>query len=119
MIIDIVKVLLPGVTAFCIGILLTPALTRFLYSHKMWKKKGGKKALDGSEALVFNTLHKEKEVNTPRMGGIIIWMSAGITALIAWILSQTISGEVLSKLDFISRNQTWIPLFTLLSGALI
>lgn len=119
MIIDIVKVLLPGVTAFCIGILITPTLTRFLYSHKMWKKKAGKQALDGSEALIFNQLHKDKEVNTPRMGGIIIWASAGITTLIIWILSQIIPSDILNKLDFISRNQTWIPLFTLLAGAII
>jgi len=118
-IIDIVKVLLPSVTAFCIGILITPAITNFLYTHKMWKKKAGKTALDGTEATVFNGLHKDKEINTPRLGGTIIWISAGLTALIAWTLSRTISGDVLSKLDFVSRNQTWIPLFTLLTGAVI
>ena len=119
MIIDIVKVFLPAVGAFIIGIAITPILTNFLYSHQMWKKKAGKIAMDGSEARVFNELHKDKEINTPRMGGIIIWASSAITIVGIWILAQIFSGEILSKLDFLSRNQTWIPLSTLIFGALV
>lgn len=84
----------------------------------MWKKKSGKTALDGNEATVFNALHKEKEINTPRLGGIVIWISATITALGIWLLARFFP-ELLGKLDFISRTQTWIPLFTLIAGALI
>jgi len=117
MIIDIVKVFLPAVGAFTIGILITPILTKFLYSHQMWKKKSGKTALDGTEAEVFNTLHKEKEVNTPRMGGVVIWFSSAAIIIGIWIISKIFPGDITSKLDFLSRNQTWIPLATLLLGA--
>lgn len=119
MIIDIVKVFLPSLVAFCLGVIITPSITNFLYERKMWKKKGGKKALDGTEAKVFNELHEVKEVGTPRMGGSVIWIAAGGTALLIWILSKVSSIDVLDRLDFISRNQTWIPLFTLLAGACI
>jgi len=118
MIIDIVKVFLPAVGAFVLGVLVTPILTNFLYSHKMWKKKAGKIALDGSEAKVFNELHKEKEVNTPRMGGIIIWFSAATITIGIWLISKFFPGETSIKLDFLSRSQTWIPLATLILGAL-
>jgi len=118
MIIDIVKVFLPAVGAFILGILITPILTNFLYSHKMWKKKSGKTALDGTEATVFNELHKEKEVNTPRMGGIIIWFSSAIIVVGIWILSILWPTEITIKLNFLSKNQTWIPLATLILGAL-
>lgn len=117
-IIDIVKVFLPSVIAFCIGVLITPSISRFLYAKKMWKKKAGKTALDGTDASVFNGLHKERETSTPRMGGMVIWIAASITALGFWLLARFFP-ELLGKLDFISRNQTWIPLFTLLIGALI
>lgn len=119
MIIDIVKVFLPAVCAFILGIIITPLLTNYLYKNKMWKKKAGKTALDGKEAEIFNSLHKEKEVGTPRMGGVIIWLSVSITAIGIWLLSKILPYEMLSKIDFVSRNQTWIPLTTLLLGSLI
>lgn len=118
MILDIVKVFVPAVGTFVLGVLLTPFLTNFLYSHQMWKKKSGKIALDGTEACVFNELHKEKEVNTPRMGGVIIWSSAFIVIVGIWIVSKIFPSNIISELDFLSRNQTWIPLGTLIFGAL-
>lgn len=118
MIIDIVKVFLPAVGAFVLGILITPILTNYLYSHKMWKKKAGKVALDGTEATVFNELHKEKEVNTPRMGGIVVWFSSAAIIIGIWAIAKLFPGDVLSKLDFLSRSQTWLPLATLILGAL-
>ncbi len=118
MIIDIVKVFLPAVGAFILGVLITPILTNYLYSHKMWKKKSGKLALDGTEAKVFNELHKEKDTNTPRMGGIIIWFSSTVIITGIWIFSKIFPGDMIGKLDFLSRNQTWIPLATLILGAL-
>ena len=101
------------------GILVTPILTNFLYSHKMWKKKSGKIALDGTEATIFNELHKEKEVNTPRMGGIIIWFSSSAVIVGIWLVSQFFPGNLTTKLDFLSRSQTWVPLGTLILGALV
>jgi phospho-N-acetylmuramoyl-pentapeptide-transferase len=117
MIIDIVKVFLPAVGAFILGVLVTPILTNFLYSHQMWKKKSGKVALDGTEAAVFNELHKEKEVNTPRMGGIIIWFSSAVIIIGIWLVAKFFPGDITSKLDFLSRSQTWVPLGTLILGA--
>lgn len=119
MIINIVKVFLPAIGSFILGILFTPVLTNFLYSHQMWKKKAGKMALDGGEAKIFNELHKEKEVNTPRMGGIIIWFSSATIIISIWVISKIFPGDIIGKLDFLSRNQTWIPLATLILGSLV
>lgn len=119
MIIDIVKVALPAIMSFCIGIIITPVVTDFLYKHRMWKKKAGKVDMSGGETPIFNSLHKEKEVGTPRLGGIIIWISAFITIAGLWIVSRTLPTETSMKLDFLSRNQTWIPLFALMFGAFV
>jgi phospho-N-acetylmuramoyl-pentapeptide-transferase len=119
MILDTIKIFVPSTLSFIVGIFLTPLLTRYLYKHKMWKKKSGKIDLDGNNTPIFNELHKEKEVGTPRMGGIIIWASAIVASLIIWLLARFFPGGSLSKLDFISRNQTWIPLCTLLFGSLV
>ncbi len=119
MIANVVKIIIPAVIAFVFGIAITPPVSNYLYSHKMWKKKAGKLALDGTEAAVFNELHKEKEINTPRMGGIVIWLSSFVTILSLLILGKVINLPIFDKLDLLSRNQTWIPFMTLMIGALI
>lgn len=115
MIIDLVKIFLPAIIAFIIGVGLTPILTNYLYKYRCWKKKSGKT----DDTPIFNSLHKEREVNTPRMGGIVIWASAALTILSIWFISQILPHEIAIKLDFLSRNQTWIPLSALILGALI
>src|SRR3989344_2649878 len=119
MIIDIVKVFLPAVLAFSVGIGITPIIADYLYKNQVWKKKAGKVALDGSEATIRNQLHKDKDIGTPMMGGVVIWISSSFVIVGIWILSKIFSGDAVAKLDFLSRNQTWVPLATLLLGALV
>ena len=116
---DIVKVVLPAVLSFIVGVGMTPTVSNYLYNHKMWKKKAGKVSLDGKPTPIFNELHKDREVYTPRMGGVIIWLSALITIIGVSFLSKFIPGQVSNKLTFLSRNQTWLPLFTLIAGSLV
>ncbi len=116
---NVVKVFAPSAIAFCIGMIITPFVTHFLYKNEMWKKKAGKMTIDGKETPIFNELHKTREVGTPKMGGIVIWASAVITTIGIWLIAEIFPGSLTSKLDFLSRNQTWIPLFTLLSGAFV
>jgi phospho-N-acetylmuramoyl-pentapeptide-transferase len=115
---DIVKVFFPAVLSFVIGISITPVISDYLYRNRMWKKKSGKVDPSGNATPLFNELHKEREVNTPRMGGVIIWLSAFIATLLIWFISRFLPTEVSLKLDLLSRNQTWLPLFTLISGSL-
>lgn len=116
---NVIKIILPATLTFLIGILITPTVSNFLYKNKMWKKKAKTMALDGRASPIFNKFHKEKEIGTPRMGGVIIWGSVLITVLILLILSRILPIEIFSKLDFLSRNQTWIPVGTLLIGAFV
>src|SRR3989344_2455848 len=119
MIIDVVKVFLPSATAFIVGIFLTPFVTHFLYSRKMWKKAPRTVGADGRSAVIFNNLHHERETRVPRMGGAVIWLSILLTAILFFALARFFPETVALKLDFVSRDQTWIPLATLLLGALV
>lgn len=119
MIIDTVKILAPAAIAFFIGIAITPILTHYLYKYKMWKKKARTVATDGRGTPIFNKLHADKEISTPKMGGVVIWGSALLTIFVIWIISQLFPTELTQKLDFLSRNQTWLPLFTLIIGAFV
>jgi phospho-N-acetylmuramoyl-pentapeptide-transferase len=117
---DLVKVLLPATLSFGVGIAITPFLTHYLYKYKAWKKQAGKGGgYGGGDTPLFNELHKEKEVGTPRMGGIIIWASVAFVALGGWLVAQVFPGTVTEKLVFLSRDQTWLPLFALVVGAFV
>lgn len=119
MVIDAVKALSPAAIAFFAGIALTPIVTHYLYQFKCWKKKAGKVGYGGGGTPLFDALHKEKEVGTPRMGGIVVWGSVFSTILGIWLLEQLIGGSTLEKLEFLSRSQTWLPVFALLVGAVV
>lgn len=117
MVSDIIKVLVPATASFAAGIALAPLLSHYLYAYRVWKKKPGKTALDGSAAVEFAKLRSETETSTPRMGGILIWASVMLVTLSLWLLARLAPSPLTEKLDFLSRSQTWIPLFTLLAGA--
>jgi phospho-N-acetylmuramoyl-pentapeptide-transferase len=52
------------------------------------------------------------------MGGVIIWISVAITILGVWLVSRSVPTDLGTKLDFLSRNQTWLPFFALIVGSL-
>lgn len=119
MVSDIIKVLVPATASFAVGILLAPLLSHYLYKYRVWKKTPGKTALDGSAAVEFAKLRSENETSTPRMGGVLIWASVTLVTLAVWLLARLVPSPLTEKLDFLSRSQTWIPLFALLAGALM
>jgi len=120
MIIDVIKIFIPTATAFFIGIAITPFVSHYLYKHKMWKKKPGNLVgLGGGGTPIFNKLHKERDTGTPRMGGIIIWASVLVTVFFFWLLAQVSGSEFWKEMDFLSRGQTWLPLFTLIVASFV
>lgn len=106
---DVIKVFSLASAASVLAIFWCPLLTHFLYKHKMWKTSARQKAISGEDAIVFNSLHKEKEVGTPRMGGLLIWITVVLV-----IFASTFLG----KFNFLSRGQTWLPLFTLVVASI-
>lgn len=116
---NLIKVFIPATASFVIGILLAPLLTHYLYKYRVWKKTAQKMALDGSIAVEFGKLRNTTETATPRMGGILIWLSVSIVTIGTWALAHFMPSPLTEKLDFLNRGQTWIPLFTLLTGAVM
>jgi phospho-N-acetylmuramoyl-pentapeptide-transferase len=115
---DLMLIFIPTTISFLIGIALTPFLTHFLYKHKLWKPHAGKKALDGKPAETFNKLHESRDTGTPRFGGVIVWGSVALTALLLSGLGFFLP-YTFGPLAFVSRNQTWVPLTALIVGALV
>ena len=117
--INIIKIFILTVSASLIAVFFTPILTHFLYKYKLWRKEARTKTITGDEAPVFYGLHKERETKVPRFGGVLIW---GVTALVIFLffgLSQISDNFWLQKLNFLSREQTWLPLFTLIAASIV
>jgi phospho-N-acetylmuramoyl-pentapeptide-transferase len=116
---DPFKVLLPAVVSFVIGIIIAPIIGRFLVRNKLWKKKNVTKTIDGKEATITASLHNDEKAPVPRLGGIVVWASVFVTVLLFWFISKIYPTIFTEKLDFISRNQTWLPLMAMLVGAVV
>ena len=117
MYLDLIKIFVPTTLAFFLGIFFTPIATHFFYKYKMWKKYSRNGNVTAGD---FARIHNEaEELKTPRVGGIIIWVSVLLTVLIFYLTSILFSSRVSEGMNFLSRNQTLIPLFTLLLGSLI
>lgn len=112
-----IKIFLPAIVTFIVGIVLTPIATHYFFKYKMWRKVSRNKNVILGE---FQKIHDEtSELTTPRTGGMIIWISVIITIFIFGFLDVFFHNETTNKLYFISRGQTVLPLFTLIMASFI
>ena len=120
--IDFLKIILPWLVAFGFGIIITPIITKALYKYKVWpKNKGDKCEIMNDDGKVdrLKIINKEDTKKTPRMGGIVIIFSVFFSIFFFWITSYLIHGDVSGKMDYLSRNQTWLPLVAFTTGAIL
>lgn len=120
---DILRVVIPSVLTFFLAISITPFLTHYLYKYKMWKKRPRTDdTISGLEEISpeFKRIQTtNNEVRTPRPGGIVVWLSVFLCITILYLLSHLFPTNETINLDFFSRNQTLLLIFTLLSGSII
>ncbi len=117
---SIFKMLWPSVTAFFFGILITPFISKILYKYKFWKKKNIKATIDGQTASITASILNDGKRETPRLGGSVIIFSVLFSAIAYSILPFIFpNSNIVSKLVFISRNQTWVPLAIFIFAAFI
>lgn len=117
MLVALVKIFLPTTLAFFFGLFFTPVATHYFYKYKMWKKYSRN---DGVGVGDFHKIHNEDaELRTPRVGGIIVWFSVLLTTLIFSLISVFLPTSTTEGLNFLSRNQTFIPFITLLFGSFL
>lgn len=116
---NVIRLLVLSALAAGIAFLLAPCLIRFLNKIKFWKKEARKKTITGEEAEVFYSLHREREVTVPRGGGLLIWLTVLIVIFLFFGLSNISHPWWLKNFNFLSRAETWLPLFTLAAAAVV
>lgn len=120
-VVNVLKILATGFLAFLIAFFLTPVWTHFLYKYKIGIKIK-KNSVDGEKLTYVSEMHKKKE-GTPTMGGFLIWFSVLILIFASHYLfpylSELFGFCFIAKLDFLSRGQTWLPLFALVAAGIL
>lgn len=119
LILNVLKVFGLAALSFFAAFFWTPLLTHYLYKYRLWRKEVRTRALGGAETPIFSSLHAEREVSTPRMGGLLIWLTVLVVIVGFSTAAKLTDVPLLDKINFLSRNQTWLPLFTLIAASLL
>jgi phospho-N-acetylmuramoyl-pentapeptide-transferase len=93
---SVIKVLLLTFISFTLAMLWIPVLTHFLYKYQLWTK------VRKENAPIFNNIHKQKQ-QVPSLGGLVIWVTVFLVTM----------------MFNLSREATWLPLFTLVVAGLL
>jgi len=117
--INVLKIFSLGIIGFALAFLFTPLFTNFLYKNKLWKKLVREKTIDKKDLTFFKQFHSEGEINIPRFGGLLIWVTVLFLIFLFYLISKITNIAWLDKLNFLSRSQTWLPLFALISASLL
>lgn len=107
---NIVRLFSVATLAFFLNLIITHFWTKVLFT----RFKPGKQ-IERQDTPIFNALHRKKE-GTPTMGGLPIWLTVSMITLGCWVLASIFDG-VWTRINFLSRSQTFLPLgFLLLAG---
>lgn len=110
---SIIGVLIVFIISFIVVWAITPAFIRFLIRHKL-----GKSIRAEGNTPVFTALH-QKKAGTPTMGGLIIWVPVLILALFFAILANILPDSIFSRLNYLDRGQTWLPIGAMVIAGII
>ncbi len=121
MTLSVIKIFLPAIISFLLGMAITPRLTAIFYKQKLWKKLARTDAASNPRISdEYKELHDAStELSTPRVGGIVVWLTVGLTVGIVFLLSALFPSDFLSEFNVFSRNQTLLPLLALVAGGLL
>ncbi|MBI5370332.1 phospho-N-acetylmuramoyl-pentapeptide-transferase [Candidatus Uhrbacteria bacterium] len=111
---QIVRVLLLSALAFATAFAWAPLLM-----HALQKWRMAKTIRPASDAPVYAKLHAKK-VGTPTMGGILIWATVLLLALVFDALYTSFpQNAIFAQFTFLSRQQTLLPLGALVASAIV
>jgi phospho-N-acetylmuramoyl-pentapeptide-transferase len=109
---DVAKVLVLATLAFLVAMATTPLVAHLLYRYRFAKsiRVGG--------TPIYTQLHKKKE-GTPTGGGVLIWGTVLLLAVLLEVLSTLFPETILARISFLTRRETLLPLGALVASALV
>lgn len=117
---DVLKILLPALVAFIVGILTTPLLMKIMRKFDWQKKKSVSKSIDGRPATLTASIDNDENKVLYRAGGLVVLAGTLFAVVLFRILPIFFpESSTLAQLNVFSRNQTLIPVFMLIGGSII
>ncbi len=113
LVLDVVRVISIFTVTFIVAFGLTPVLTHYLYKYNF-----GKSIRSTGQTPIYTKLHAKK-AGTPVGGGIIVWGSVALMALLFFFLAAAAPITPFVQLNFLTRAQTLLPLGALVAAALV
>lgn len=110
----VINILFFTSASFLLAFAATPVFTHFLFKYRLGKNIRN----DLSKTPLFAQMHAHKQ-GTPTMGGVLIWGSTAFLAVFFAGLSVLLPGFVPESLNFLSREETLLPLGALVLAALV
>jgi phospho-N-acetylmuramoyl-pentapeptide-transferase len=110
---EVLRIFILTSSSFVIGLIVAPFLSALLYKFSF-----GKSIRTSDDAPIMSALHAKKS-GTPTMGGVLIWMTVLLMAVIFGALTCLFPDSALSRLSFLSRAETLLPLGLMTLGAVI
>ncbi len=111
-IIQAMRVLSVAMISFLLALAFTPFFLRLVKRLQI-----SKQIRLADSAPVYASLHQAK-AGTPTMGGIIIWLTVALLAIVFWTLAEIFDGGF-QFFNFVDRAQTYLPLTALLVAAVL
>ncbi len=115
-ILEAAKIFIYGGMSFILAMWWAPLLIKLLVWLKFWKKSTRNIDTTGGELKVTKKFYDENEKKrlVPRAGGLLIWVTTIVFALVFWlVLKINPTNKTVQFLNFISRRETFIPIGTL------
>ncbi|PKL72766.1 phospho-N-acetylmuramoyl-pentapeptide-transferase [Candidatus Kuenenbacteria bacterium HGW-Kuenenbacteria-1] len=109
----IIKIFFLSTLSFLIALIWVPFLISFLNKNKL--KKNIRESVNSP---IFSKMHRIKS-GTPTMGGILIWGTTLIVALLFSFLAKFTLLPIFEQLNFLTRPETLLPLGALIASALV
>lgn len=108
----IIKIFILTTISSLFALTLAPIVTHFLYNYKLGKR------IRQSKTPLYYKLHQHK-TGTPCMGGIIIWGTTLILAVLFAFLPKLTGWQFFDWFNFLNRQETLLPLGALVAAALV
>lgn len=111
--VQVLRIFILTSVGFVIALGATPLVTTMLYRFRF-----GKSIRTSNAAPIMSEMHKKKS-GTPTMGGLLIWMTLLILAVVLGAIAFYAPDSRLAGLNFLTRSETLLPLGLMILGAVV
>ncbi len=110
---QVLRIFLLTAGSFILAFFTAPIVGKVLFKFRF-----GKSIRTSDAAPIMSALHAKKS-GTPTMGGVIVWFTVLLFAVILAGLACAFPDSFLGRLSFLSRAETLLPLGLMVLGAIV